>query len=177
MRLLLLSCIAIASGCHCDVLPDATCATAVSTTGWRELTSRSGRFSLRLPPTAAERGASCIDSDCGRIGTPTWSLRYDVAAVGSVSTVPSIPGASDVHTCSLVAAGRPITVLLARDTARVAFWGAIEGRDSSHIGSWVAMAIVPETRGHEGVYFELRTERPDDRDVFLAALPSVRLTR
>jgi hypothetical protein len=88
-----------------------------------------------------------------------------------------MPGASDVHMCSVVVADRPLKVLLARDTASVPFWGAIEGRDSSHTGHLVAVAFVPEARGHEGLYLELRTERPEDRAAFLAALPTVRLRR
>ena len=175
MRIALLS-IAAASAIVGCAHPRAACTVAdVDTAGWVELAAHDGAFSLRLPAGARALPTSCIDSACGRFQVGTWVLAYDGGRnAGRGGRASPVLGGLEVRRCAVPAGDRRIDVLFARDTARVAYWAPIEGRDSSQAGRLVASAALPPSPGMGGVYLTMRSDDPRDRAVFVAALRTLR---
>ena len=106
--------VASSFGCHHRVdqsLVPACPAPALSTDAWNEVRALGSPFTLKLPPTARDRGLTCIDSACGRIEVGRWELSYDGGTMaGGGHGFRPVPDSTQATSCVEEIDGRQVFV-------------------------------------------------------------------
>jgi hypothetical protein len=172
--------LAFALGC-CSSAPRALSSLcgieAVDTAGWREVTSRYGRFAIFLPANATEPAVRCFDSQCGMIRVGDWSISYDSGPHGSGDRVRADTGEVGVQPCNFRLSGRTVSVAVGRYSIdpRIAWYGKIT--ESSWAGDLVAHAAMPLSNEAGGVNMSMHSKQAIDRAVFLTAVQTLRVVQ